>query len=203
MRTAYSSHYFLEEVTRSGNEVKITISTGFSFRNSGNFLADIFLVQGTHIINLEVTNPDKKTTTIQKTINVKYPLKKPTLIVTMPEEPGFISVDKVKINGFTDVTNIIEVYNNFYNTNGQEILSLMCTGNVDGQGRFLAEVRLNPGPNKLTIRAIHPNGSVTEEIRKIYCKNNLDLSWGVPVKERLRVRGTGRRHYERKISERL
>lgn len=173
------SHIIFNGKTGSGNEVTIN-KMPVIIQENGNFVTDIFLTPGTHLLNIVTTNPDRQSTTIQKVVKVIYPLKKPHLVVSMPEDPGFLSVDKVKITGFTDPDNLIEVYNNYYNSNGKEILSMICQAGVDSKGYFIAEIPLNPGPNKLFIRAIDPAGSVAEETRKVYSKNNYNSSFRIP-----------------------
>lgn len=180
LKNQYSySHIIFKGSTDPGNQVTIN-HRPITIQENGDFLAEIFLVQGTHVLNLTVTNKDKKTTTMQRTVKVIYPVKKPSLIVSMPEEPGFVSEDRIIIQGFTGIYNLVEVYNNYFNSNGRESLSLMATATVDAKGVFIAEVALNPGPNNLIIRAIDQRGSVTEETRKIYSKNNIESSFGIP-----------------------
>lgn len=180
LKDQYSyNHIIFKGSTDPGNQVTIN-HRPISIQENGDFLAEIFLVQGIHVLHLTVTNKDKKTATLQKTVKVIYPVKKPSLIVSMPEEPGFVSEDRIIIQGFTDIYNLVEVYNNYFNTDGQESLSLAAAATVDGKGVFMAEVALNPGPNNLIIRAIDPRGAVTEVTRKIYSKNNVESSFGIP-----------------------
>ncbi len=180
LKDQYSySHIIFKGITGRGNAVTIN-KRPVIIQENGEFISDIFLVQGTHIIDVVVTNSSKMTTTLQKVVKVVYPVKKPSLIVSLPQEPGFVSTDQIEIKGFTDRYNIIEVYNNFFNSNGKNVLSMVTQASVDSKGVFVRQIPLNPGPNHLIIRAIDPNGNINETTRKIYCKNNYDRSWNIP-----------------------
>jgi len=167
--TYYFSHIIFTGKTDPGNSVKVN-NMPAPIQEDGEFLTEMMLPEGRHIIRVQAINDDKKTTTIQKSIQIVYPLKKPSLVVSMPEKPGFISRNKIKIQGFTDVNNLVEVYNNFYNANSVEVFSLVASAAVDRKGVYIAEIALSPGTNKLLIRATDPSGAVAEEIREIYMK---------------------------------
>lgn len=173
------SQITIEGHTDPGNRVTID---GFPIlvKEDGSFMTDIVRYQGNHILNVVASNKEGKTTTIQKRIRVVYPVKLPTLIVCLPDEPGFISSDRIVINGFTDPYCLVQVFNDFFNSNSNETLSLISISEVGSNGIFACEVGLNPGPNKLIIRAVNPAGRVKEEVRKIYFKNNENTSYGVP-----------------------
>lgn len=173
------SHITFEGHTDPGCKVAID---GFPIlvREDGSFVTDIIRYQGKHILNIVASNKEGKNTTIQKRISVVYPLKDPTLIVTLPEEPGFITSDRIVINGFTDPYCLVQVFNDYFNSNSNEVLSLISLSEVGSNGIFACEVTLNPGPNKLIIRTVNPAGRVKEEVRKIYFKNNENTSYDIP-----------------------
>jgi len=177
-RYSYSNITF-EGYTDPGNKVTIN---GFPIlvKEDGSFMTDIIRYQGNHILNIVASNKDGKSTTIQKKISVLYPLKQPTLIVTLPEDPGFLTSDRIVINGFTDPYCLVQVFNDYFNSNGNERLSLISISEVGSNGIFACEVALNPGPNNLIIRTVNPTGAVKEETRKVYCKNNENTSNAVP-----------------------
>lgn len=174
-----SSHIIFNGQTNPGNKVTID---GFPIlvKEDGSFMTDIIRYQGNHILDIVASNREGRSTTIQKRIDVVYPLKRPTLIVPLPEEPGFITSDRIVINGFTDPYCLVQVFNDYFNSNSNEVLSLVSISEVGSNGIFACEVTLNPGPNKLIIRTVDPSGGVKEEVRKIYFKNNENTSLDVP-----------------------
>ena len=170
----HSGQINIEGHTNPGSKVTID---GFPIpiREDGGFMTNIYRLQGSHIINISASNQEGQTTTIQKKIRVVYPAKEPTLIVTIPEEPGFVSPDIIVINGFTDPNCLVQVFNNYLDSNNKDILSTVNLSDVGSNGIFACEVMLSPGWNKLIIRSINPAGKIKEEIRTIYCKNEFIL----------------------------
>lgn len=79
-------------------------------------------------------------------------------------------MDRVVINGFTDPYCLVQVFNNYFNPDGDESLSLISISEIGPNGIFASEVLLKPGLNELIIRAVGPNGGVKEEIRQIQRK---------------------------------
>lgn len=165
----YGRRVLIKGNTDPGNSVKVN-NIPVALQEDGEFLAEVFLAQGSHLITIQAQNKEKFTSTMQRDIRVIYPVKKPSLVVTLPEKPGYISGEKIKVQGFTDIYNIVEIYNNFFDSKGTETLSLVASATVDTRGLYTAEIYLNPGRNRLLIRAMDPSGAVTEEMREIYAK---------------------------------
>ena len=147
---------------------------------NGNFIVEVPLEIGDNIVKLTATNPKGKTSTAQRVVSYNTPVDmQPMLVVSSPEPSadGYVSTDRIKIVGFTDPYNIIEIYNNYYNSDG-EVKSLVFKGTIPRSGQFSVDVSLsttgssdaNWGVNELQIVSTNSNGGTATETRRVTYK---------------------------------
>ena len=147
---------------------------------NGNFIIEVPLEIGDNIVKITATNPKGKTSTAQRVVSYNTPIDmQPMLVVSSPEPSpdGYVSTERIKIVGFTDPYNIIEIYNNYYNDDG-EVKSLVFKGTIPRSGQFSVDVSLsttgstdaNTGVNELQIVATNSNGGTATETRRVTYK---------------------------------
>jgi len=140
----------------------------------GNFIVSVPLEKGDNIVKVVSTNQKGKTSTVQQVVTYsKLNNKEPTLIVSSPEptKDGYVSSEKIKITGFTEPNNLIEIYNNYYNGDNN-VKSLIFKGTTRN-GQFSADVTLSKeggGINDLLIIATNEFGGTTSETRTVIYK---------------------------------
>ena len=142
---------------------------------NGNFIVEVPLEIGDNIVKIVATNPKGKTSTAQRVVSYNTPVNmQPMLVVSSPEPSvdGFVSSDRIKVVGFTDPYNIIEIYNNYYNDDGA-IKSLIFKGTTPRNGQFSVDVSLsaNDGDvNEIQVVATNANGGTATESRRVTYK---------------------------------
>ncbi|MCL2766849.1 MAG: hypothetical protein FWD21_04120 [Peptococcaceae bacterium] len=143
---------------------------------NGSFIVNVPLTAGDNIVRLTATNSKGRTSTVQQVVNYSVPVDmQPMLVVSSPEPSpdGFVSTDRIKIVGFTDPYNIIEIYNNYYNGD-ESVKSLVFKGTIPRNGQFSVDVTLSTtggGVNDLQIVATNSNGGTATESRRVTYKN--------------------------------
>lgn len=141
---------------------------------NGNFIVSIPLEKGDNIVKVVSTNQQGKTSTAQQVVS--YSLlnnKPPTLVVSSPEptKDGYISTERIRISGFTEPNNLVEIYNNYYN--GDAAVNSLVFKGTTGNGQFSVDVTLSKdggGINDLQIVATNEFGRTTSETRQIIYK---------------------------------
>ncbi|MFA6808226.1 MAG: hypothetical protein WCR27_04465 [Eubacteriales bacterium] len=162
------NHIIFEGKTDPGSSVLVN-NFPVTCQENGSFLTDIHLFQGDHIVNIVAKSDSGLTSTIQKKVNITYPLKLPTLIVSLPSQTTYSSSGEVLISGFTDCYNIVEIYCNSFNSDINN-LSMVYKAEIENTTQFSCSTKLSSGKNDLIIRAIDPLGNVKEEKRTIIVK---------------------------------
>jgi hypothetical protein len=142
---------------------------------NGNFIVDVPLEEGDNIVKIVSTNPKGKSSTVQRVVSYNVPKNmQPMLVVSSPEPSpdGYVSSERLRIVGFTDPFNIIEIYNNYYNGD-ETVKSLVFKGTIPRNGQFSVDVSLSTtgtGVNDLQIVATNENGGTATESRRVTYK---------------------------------
>ena len=152
---------------------------------NGNFIIEVPLELGDNIVKLTATNTKGKTSTAQQVVTYSVPKNmQPMLVVSSPEpsSDGYVSTERIKIVGFTNPYNIIEIYNNYYNGD-VSVKSLVFKGTIPRSGQFSVDVTLstagdfpNTGVNDLQIVATNENGGTATESRRVTYKEPPSLA---------------------------
>lgn len=176
----------IDEVYRSDSETMILRgvteadcnidANGYRFApdEDGNFIVGIPLEEGDNIVKVVSTNPQGKTSTVQQVVSYsRLNSTQPTLVVSSPEPSvdGYISSERIKISGFTEPNNVVEIYNNYYNGD-TAVESLLFKGTTTN-GQFTVDVTLSKdggGVNDLLIVATNSFGRTASEARRIIYK---------------------------------
>jgi hypothetical protein len=141
----------------------------------GNFIVEVPLREGDNVVRVVATDPKGKTATAQQVVNYTVPKNlQPMLIVSSPEpRDGYVSSERLRIVGFTDPNNIIEIYNNYYKDDNL-VKSLVFRGTVPLNGQFSVDVNLSTtedGVNDLQIVATNGDGGTAMETRRVTYKD--------------------------------
>jgi len=152
-------------------------ANGYSARpdENGNFIVEVPLREGDNVVRVVATDSKGKTATVQQVVNYTVPKNlQPMLVVSSPEpRDGYVSSDRIRIVGFTDPNNIIEIYNNYYK-DANPIKSLIFKGTVPLNGQFSVDVNLSTtedGVNDLQIVATNGDGGTAIESRRVTYKD--------------------------------
>lgn len=141
----------------------------------GNFIVRVPMEKGENVVKVVSTNQKGKTSTVQQVVNYsKLNNKQPTLVVSSPEpKDGYVSTEKIKISGFTEPNNLVEIYNNYYN--GDTAVKSLIFKGTTSNGQFSADVTLSKeggGVNDLLIVATNEFGGTISETRKVIYKTS-------------------------------
>jgi len=139
----------------------------------GNFIVSVPMETGENIVKVVSTDQKGKTSTVQQVVNYsRLNDKQPTLVVSSPEpKDGYVSTEKIKISGFTEPNNLIEIYNNYYN--GDTAVKSLIFKGATSNGQFSADVTLSKeggGVNELLIMATNEFGGTESETRRVTYK---------------------------------
>ncbi|MDF9408083.1 MAG: hypothetical protein A4E52_00048 [Pelotomaculum sp. PtaB.Bin013] len=138
----------------------------------GNFIVRVPMEKGENIVKVVSTNQKGKTSTVQQVVTYSKLNKQPTLVVSSPQpKDGYVSTEKIKISGFTEPNNLVEIYNNYYN--GDTAVKSLIFKGTTSNGQFSADVTLSKdggGVNDLLIVATNEFGGTTSETRNIIYK---------------------------------
>ncbi|MCG9968631.1 hypothetical protein L9W92_11280 [Pelotomaculum terephthalicicum JT] len=139
----------------------------------GDFIVSVPLENGENVVKVTSTNQKGKTSTVQQVVTYsRLNNKQPTLVVSSPEpKDGYVSTEKIKISGFTEPNNLIEIYNNYYN--GDSAVKSLIFKGTTSNGQFSADVTLSKeggGVNNLLIVATNAFGGTISETRNVIYK---------------------------------
>ena len=172
--TARDARVIITGTTDPGCVVSVGGTSTVADEN-GEFIINVPLDEGDNIVRLTATNNMGRTSTAQQVVTYSVPKNtQPMLVVSSPEPSpdGFVSTERIKIVGFTDPYNIIEIYNNYY-SNNEEVKSLVFKGTIPRSGQFSVDVTLSTtggGVNDLQIVATNENGGTATEARRVTYK---------------------------------